>query len=207
MQITELDIEGSGSNQANQYQGVVQACLAVSRCTGITVWGVRDSDSWRASGTPLLFDGSGNKKAAYTSVLNALNVGGNTNPTQEPTSNPTQNPTPTPTTHHASVLEPQLHGDVLRGPEVERPLQRHGHHPRQHEHQQLAVDRHGPQPAADHRDVERVPVLGLLGQRHDHEAERQRCAGRRSDHVLRVHRPARWQLDVAEHLVLRLLIL
>ncbi|WP_306751001.1 endo-1,4-beta-xylanase, partial [Saccharothrix yanglingensis] len=74
VQITELDIEGSGSTQAQQYQGVVQACLAVARCTGITVWGIRDTDSWRASGTPLLFDGSGNKKAAYTSVLNALNA-------------------------------------------------------------------------------------------------------------------------------------
>jgi endo-1,4-beta-xylanase len=109
VQITELDIEGSGSSQAQQYQGVVQACLSVARCTGITVWGVRDTDSWRASGTPLLFDGSGNKKAAYTSVLNALNAGGTqvpggptgqpTDPTSNPTSNPTTNPTtPPPTT-------------------------------------------------------------------------------------------------------------
>lgn len=79
VQITELDIEGSGTAQADNYRRVVQACLAVSRCTGISVWGVRDTDSWRASGTPLLFDGSGNKKAAYTSTLNALN-GGSTNP-------------------------------------------------------------------------------------------------------------------------------
>ena len=82
VQITELDIEGSGSSQAQQFQGVTQACLAVARCTGITVWGIRDSDSWRSSGTPLLFDGSGNKKAAYNSVLSALNSGtGGTNPT------------------------------------------------------------------------------------------------------------------------------
>ncbi|MFD7657498.1 endo-1,4-beta-xylanase [Actinosynnema sp. NPDC059797] len=96
VQITELDIEGSGSSQAQQYQGVVQACLAVSRCTGITVWGIRDSDSWRASGTPLLFDGSGNKKAAYTSVLNALNsASGTTTPTTDPTtSNPGTTTTP-----------------------------------------------------------------------------------------------------------------
>ncbi|GIG22979.1 hypothetical protein Cch01nite_37030 [Cellulomonas chitinilytica] len=98
VQITELDIEGSGSSQASSYQRVVQACLAVSRCTGITVWGVRDSDSWRSSGTPLLFDGSGNKKAAYTSVLNALNAGGSTTtPDPTSTSTPTSTPSPTPT--------------------------------------------------------------------------------------------------------------
>ncbi|MGW2092733.1 endo-1,4-beta-xylanase [Promicromonospora sukumoe] len=79
VQITELDIEGSGSAQADNYRRVVQACLAVARCTGISVWGVRDTDSWRASGTPLLFDGNGNKKAAYTSTLDALN-GGTTTP-------------------------------------------------------------------------------------------------------------------------------
>ncbi|GAA3683151.1 endo-1,4-beta-xylanase (glycosyl hydrolase family 10) [Lentzea atacamensis] len=88
VQITELDIEGSGSSQAQQYQGVTQACLAVSRCTGITVWGIRDSDSWRASGTPLLFDGNGNKKAAYTSVLNVLNGGSSTTPPTTTTTTP-----------------------------------------------------------------------------------------------------------------------
>jgi endo-1,4-beta-xylanase len=73
VQITELDVGGSGAAQAEAYRRVTVACLAVPRCTGITVWGVRDSDSWRASSTPLLFDRSGAKKAAYTSVLNALN--------------------------------------------------------------------------------------------------------------------------------------
>jgi endo-1,4-beta-xylanase len=75
VQITELDIEGSGSAQADNFARVTQACLNVTRCNGITVWGIRDTDSWRASGTPLLFDGSGNKKAAYTSTLNTLNSG------------------------------------------------------------------------------------------------------------------------------------
>ncbi|MFS0702169.1 endo-1,4-beta-xylanase, partial [Cellulomonas sp. 179-A 4D5 NHS] len=85
VQITELDIEGSGSQQAENYRRVVNACLAVARCTGITVWGVRDTDSWRASGTPLLFDGSGNKKAAYTATLDALNGGDPVDPTPDPT--------------------------------------------------------------------------------------------------------------------------
>jgi len=75
VQITELDIQ-QGGNQATMYAQVTNACLAVARCNGITVWGVRDSDSWRTGANPLLFDGSGNKKAAYTAVLNALNAGG-----------------------------------------------------------------------------------------------------------------------------------
>jgi endo-1,4-beta-xylanase len=94
VQITELDIE-QGGNQANIYSTVTRACLAVSRCTGITVWGIRDTDSWRTGANPLLFDGSGNKKAAYTSVLNALNAGGTTNPTSPPPSSTTPPPSST----------------------------------------------------------------------------------------------------------------
>ena len=74
VQITELDI--SGSNQANAYGAVTRACMAVRACTGITVWGIRDTDSWRTGENPLLFTGSGAKKAAYNSVLDALNAGG-----------------------------------------------------------------------------------------------------------------------------------
>ncbi|BCL12436.1 beta-xylanase [Micromonospora sagamiensis] len=81
VQITELDI--AGSNQAAVYGTVTRACLAVPRCTGITVWGIRDSDSWRTGQNPLLFDANGNKKPAYTAVLDALNSGGTT-PTTPP---------------------------------------------------------------------------------------------------------------------------
>lgn len=72
VQITELDIEGSGTAQADSYRRVTQACLAVSRCTGITVWGIPDKYSWRAGGTPLLFDDNYGKKPAYSAVLAAL---------------------------------------------------------------------------------------------------------------------------------------
>lgn len=75
--ITELDIQGAS---ASTYASVTNDCLAVSRCLGITVWGVRDSDSWRSGDTPLLFNNDGSKKAAYTSVLNALNGGSTTPP-------------------------------------------------------------------------------------------------------------------------------
>ncbi len=72
VQITELDVT-QGANQANIYATVTRACLAVSRCTGITVWGVRDCDSWRGADNALLFDCAGNKKPAYDAVLNTLN--------------------------------------------------------------------------------------------------------------------------------------
>ncbi|SCF17223.1 endo-1,4-beta-xylanase [Micromonospora chokoriensis] len=95
VQITELDVM-TGGNQANIFGAVTRACMNVSRCTGITVWGVRDCDSWRGSDNALLFDCNGNKKAAYTNVLNALNAGPGI-PTNPPTTTPP--PTdPTPTT-------------------------------------------------------------------------------------------------------------
>ncbi|MFE7601330.1 endo-1,4-beta-xylanase [Streptomyces sp. NPDC057494] len=77
--VTELDIQGaSGTTYAN----VTNDCLAVPRCLGLTVWGVRDTDSWRSGDTPLLFNGDGSKKPAYSSVLNALNT---VSPTPDPT--------------------------------------------------------------------------------------------------------------------------
>jgi endo-1,4-beta-xylanase len=94
--LTEVDVTNSNTSQ---YAALTQACMNVARCVGITVWGVRDSDSWRSNESPLLFDGSGNKKAAYNSVLNVLNSGGTTTtPTTTPTGTGTTTPTTTPTT-------------------------------------------------------------------------------------------------------------
>jgi endo-1,4-beta-xylanase len=86
--LTEVDVTNSSTSQ---YAGLTQACMNVPRCVGITVWGVRDSDSWRSGESPLLFDGGGNKKAAYTSVLNALNAA---TPTTSPTISPTVSTSP-----------------------------------------------------------------------------------------------------------------
>ncbi|GAB3834993.1 endo-1,4-beta-xylanase [Dactylosporangium cerinum] len=89
--LTEVDVTNSSTSQ---YAGLTQACINVPRCIGITVWGVRDSDSWRSNESPLLFDGGGNKKAAYNSVLNVLNSVG---PTSSPTGG-TTSASPTPST-------------------------------------------------------------------------------------------------------------
>jgi endo-1,4-beta-xylanase len=75
--LTEADVTNASTSQ---YQGLTQACMNVPRCVGITTWGVRDSDSWRGSENPLLFDRNSNPKAAYTSVLNALNAASTTVP-------------------------------------------------------------------------------------------------------------------------------
>ncbi|MGW4947919.1 non-reducing end alpha-L-arabinofuranosidase family hydrolase, partial [Actinoplanes sp. NPDC004185] len=91
--LTEVDVTNSSTSQ---YQGLTQACLNVPRCVGITVWGVRDSDSWRSNENPLLFDGNGNKKAAYTSVLNALNAATPTPSGPTPTASTPGSPTPNP---------------------------------------------------------------------------------------------------------------
>ena len=100
VQITELDIAGSGTAQANTYASVVRACLAVSRCTGITSGASATATRGAAGDTPLLFDANGNKKAAYTSTLNALNAGAP--PRRRPASTPPAStpppPSPPPTT-------------------------------------------------------------------------------------------------------------
>jgi endo-1,4-beta-xylanase len=105
VQITELDVTNASTTQ---YTNVTNDCLAVARCNGITVWGIRDSDSWRSGESPLLFDGSGNKKPAYNAVLTALNNGTPPPTTQPPTTQPptTQPPTTQPPTTQPPTSPP-----------------------------------------------------------------------------------------------------
>jgi endo-1,4-beta-xylanase len=69
-----------GTGQPTASANTVQASMNVPRCTGITAWGIRDSDSWRSGENPLLFNGNGSKKPAYDAVLSALGGGGTGDP-------------------------------------------------------------------------------------------------------------------------------
>ena len=106
VQLTELDIDDDLSNndigqgQADNYRKVVRACLNVAKCTGITVWGISDSESWRSAERGLLFTGSGStyqKKAAYQAVLDELNKGRQTtsqSPSTPSSSSPSSSASP-----------------------------------------------------------------------------------------------------------------
>jgi endo-1,4-beta-xylanase len=90
--VTELDdriqLPASSANlqqQASDFASVVNDCLQVSRCVGVTQWGVGDADSWIPGAFPgfgaaTMFDQNYQPKPAYTAVQNALGGGstGNT---------------------------------------------------------------------------------------------------------------------------------
>ncbi|KAI8965198.1 glycoside hydrolase family 10 protein [Daldinia sp. FL1419] len=67
--ITELDIVNA---PVDEYVKVTNACLAVEKCVGITLWGVSDADSWQAKSSPLLFNTSYQPKPAYDAIVKAL---------------------------------------------------------------------------------------------------------------------------------------
>jgi endo-1,4-beta-xylanase len=106
VQVTELDdrmptpaSQANLNQQATDYANVAKACLGVSRCNDITIWGVGEPDSWVPStfsgqGQALLYDSNYQPKAAYTSFLNALQGSSATPP---PTATPTIGTTATPT--------------------------------------------------------------------------------------------------------------
>lgn len=85
--VTELDVRmrlpadaAEIATQSTYYQRVVETCLAVERCVGITVWDYTDKYSWVPStfpgeGAANLFDENLLPKAAYGAVRTALGGG------------------------------------------------------------------------------------------------------------------------------------
>ncbi|KAI0128686.1 glycoside hydrolase superfamily [Xylariales sp. AK1849] len=82
---TELDIRFSSlpatddglQQQATDYAAVINACLAVDECLGITVWDFTDKYSWipatfSGQGGACLYDENFSKKPAYTTVSDIL---------------------------------------------------------------------------------------------------------------------------------------
>lgn len=71
--VTELDLEsGDPVSQAANYATYLRVVLAVPQCKTFVLWGVSDKDSWRASGTPLIYDRNFAAKPAYDSLLAVL---------------------------------------------------------------------------------------------------------------------------------------
>lgn len=86
--VTELDdrilLPATSANlqqQASDYATVVNDCLAVSRCVGVTQWGVGDADSWipgtfSGYGAATMYDQNYQPKPAYNAVVQALGGSG-----------------------------------------------------------------------------------------------------------------------------------
>ena len=100
--ITELDdrmqLPASSANltqQATEFRNVVNACLAVSRCVGVTQWGVGDADSWipgafSGFGAATLYDGNYQPKPAFSAVALALGATSAPPPPPPPPAGPCQ---------------------------------------------------------------------------------------------------------------------
>ncbi|WP_327561783.1 endo-1,4-beta-xylanase [Actinophytocola sp.] len=88
VKITELDVRmqtprdaNKDTQQATFYRNMVNACVAVSRCNQITMWGFTDLHSWVPGTFPnegfaLPLDNNYQPKPAYTAIDQALPPGG-----------------------------------------------------------------------------------------------------------------------------------
>jgi endo-1,4-beta-xylanase len=106
--ITELDVRmvlpedsTKDATQNTFYTNVVRACLGVSRCVGLTTWGVTDNYSWVPStfsgqGAALLYNGSYQPKAAYNAVITALGGPATSPPPSSPPASPPPSSPPPP---------------------------------------------------------------------------------------------------------------
>ncbi|HEY0803781.1 MAG TPA: endo-1,4-beta-xylanase, partial [Pseudonocardiaceae bacterium] len=86
--VTELDdriqLPASSANlqqQASDFSAVIKDCLGVSRCVGVTQWGIGDADSWipgffSGMGAATMWDNNYQPKPAFSAALSALGGGG-----------------------------------------------------------------------------------------------------------------------------------
>ncbi|MFF0309183.1 endo-1,4-beta-xylanase [Streptosporangium sp. NPDC004379] len=103
VRFTEIDIRmktprdsSKDAQQATYYRNIMDACLAVSRCVGVTIWGFTDKYSWvpdtfPGEGAALPYDENYGRKPAYTAIHDALAAGG---PDPSDTTPPTAPGTP-----------------------------------------------------------------------------------------------------------------
>ena len=76
VQITELDVGSTNEMyQANYFYDIMKRVLALKKeganITGITLWGLADTNSWRSDEKPLLYKTLKTPKASYYKVLEA----------------------------------------------------------------------------------------------------------------------------------------
>ncbi|WP_315097551.1 endo-1,4-beta-xylanase [uncultured Cellulomonas sp.] len=97
VRITELDIRMQTpsdatklATQAADFKKIFQICNAVSRCQGVTIWGITDKYSWvpdtfPGQGAALVWDTNYAKKPAYDAIASAF---GGITPTTPPVTTP-----------------------------------------------------------------------------------------------------------------------
>ena len=100
VRITELDIRTSTpasasalQQQGRDYAAVLEHCLAVTRCQGVTIWGITDRYSWvpdvfPGQGEALVWDASYNRKPAYDAIAAVLGVDPDPDPDPDPAPDP-----------------------------------------------------------------------------------------------------------------------
>ncbi|GAA2033719.1 hypothetical protein GCM10009839_37710 [Catenulispora yoronensis] len=110
--VTELDdriqLPASSANlaqQATDFAAVQNDCLAVTRCVGVSQWGVGDADSWipgffSGYGSATMYDQNYQPKPAYNALVAAL--GGSTGSSSSTPTTPSTPPSTTPSTPPSS---------------------------------------------------------------------------------------------------------
>lgn len=119
VQIAELDIGNEGEQRQADYcyrifNGLIDLQLQKQGITGLTLWGLADSVSWRKEQSPLLFSEPGVAKASYHRVMDAykereeeLNAYYEKQEVK-PTGTPEQTPSPTDTPEPEQTPSPTV---------------------------------------------------------------------------------------------------